>query len=170
MLRSTIIVAALLAVVASTAGCSTKRTLTITSSPVGADIWVAGEKRGTTPIRIPFVHYGDVEVRVEKPGYESVATVVHVPTQIDGYPLIDLPFELTVRNRCFYWHTQLERITREPTDPEVAGVLDRANAFRARTLKEATPEAIRQDSAPAPRKPGQAPTGPPPLVRPCRAP
>ena len=147
-------------------GCSTKRTLTISSTPAGADLWVAGEKRGQTPVRIPFVHYGDVEVRVEKPGYETIAAVVHVPTQIDGYPLIDLPFEFTVRNRAFFWHATLEPLTREPTEQEVEGVLQRASTFRERTLREATPEAIRRGSqAPTAPPPPAAPTGAPPVVR-----
>ena len=159
----------LLLVLVPLAACSTKRTLYITSRPTGADVWVAGEMRGRTPYPLPFVHYGDVEVRVEKPGYETVASVVHVPTQIDGYPLIDLPFELTVRNRCFYWHTNLEPITKDPAESEVQGVLQRASAFRERTLKEATAEAIRSDDAAAARPPAP-PTGPPKVVRPCRAP
>lgn len=152
----------------ATAGCSTKRTLTISSSPSGADLWVAGEKRGTTPVQLPFVHYGDVEVRVEKPGYETVATVVDVPTQIDGYPLIDLPFEFAVRGRSFYWHATLKPLSREPTEADVDAVLRRANAFRARTLEEATPDAIRRDTQAPCVEP--APRGPPRVVRSTRAP
>lgn len=165
--RPLLFLAALAIAVLATGGCSTKRTLTISSTPSGADLWVAGEKRGTTPVRLPFVHYGDVEVRVEKPGYETVAKVVQVPTQIDGYPLIDLPFEFAVRGRCFYWHATLDPLTREPTQEEVDAVLERANAFRARTLEEATPQAIRQGTQAPCEKP--APTGPPPVVRSTRA-
>ena len=65
------------------AGCSTKRTLTIDSTPPGAAVWVDGERKGTTPVQVPFVHYGTFEVRLEKNGYEALAEEVTVPTKIE---------------------------------------------------------------------------------------
>jgi len=121
--------------------CSTKRSITIQSDPPGARVWVDGKERGKTPYTLPFVHYGDAEVRLEKEGYKSYATVVRVPTKIDGYPLIDLPFELTVKRRCFQWKATLEKLGKDPSDADVQQLLDRATAFRARTKREAVADA-----------------------------
>lgn len=126
------------------AGCSTKRTITVASEPAGADVWVAGEHRGKTPVTLPFVYYGDAEVRIEKEGYASLATVLVVPTQIDGYPVVDLPFELTVRRRHFEYKARLQRLQPEPTEQTVEGIRARAAAMRERTRREARPETLGQ--------------------------
>lgn len=150
------------------AACSTQRTLTITSDPPGATVWVDGVERGKTPVSLPFVYYGDAEVRLEKEGYESVATVLEVPTQIDGYPFVDLPFELTVRRRCFSWNATLARLGPDPSEPEIQDLIGRADAFRERTRREA--DASRMNAplgGERPPCPEAAPVeAPPPLVRP----
>lgn len=132
-------------------GCSTKRSLTIHSQPEGARVWVNGEEQGQTPVTIPFVYYGWFEVRLEKLGYEALARDVKVPTRIDGYPVIDLPFELVVRGRHFEWTGVLEPIP-ETDDDSLREILQGAEAFRARTLREAVPGA----PPPLPEGPRQA--------------
>jgi hypothetical protein len=121
-------------------GCSTKRTLTIQSTPPGARVWVNGEARGVTPVAVPFTHYGTFEVRLEKNGYEAHAEEVRVPTRIDGYPVIDLPFELLVRRRNFTWQRTLVPLS-TPSDRAMEELLRDAEAFRERTLREARPGA-----------------------------
>ncbi len=142
--------------------CSTQRTLTIDSDPAGARVWVDGVARGTTPVTIPFVYYGDLDVRLEKEGYRSLAAVVVVPTQIDGYPIVDLPYELTVPRRHFRWAATLAPLAQRATEGEVRATLDRANAFRERTRRLATREALSQPV------PGERP--PPERARPVEAP
>jgi hypothetical protein len=127
------------------AGCSTKRELVIASEPAGARVWVNGEDKGRTPARIPFVYYGTFDVRLEKEGYEAWAGEVPVKEKIDGYPVIDLPFELTYRKRTFHWRGVLERTTQE-SDAALQELVREASAFRERTLREARP-----DPAPAPQ-------------------
>lgn len=130
------------------AGCSTQRTLVVNSVPSGARVWVNGEDKGLTPIAVPFVHYGTFDIRLEKKGYEAYASEVRVPTQIDGYPIIDLPFELTVRRRGFTWTGRLKPAPAE-TDEALQQLVEDARAFRERTLREARPEAT-APSAPPP--------------------
>lgn len=131
--------------------CSTSRTLTIDSEPSGARVWVNGEEKGVTPVMIPFVHYGWFDVRLEKKGYEARAEEVHIRTPIDGYPIIDLPFELAVRRRHFHWTGTLRPVPSE-ADVALKALLDDAQAFRRRTLREA-----RVDE---PRAPARRPAGP----------
>jgi hypothetical protein len=116
--------------------CSTKRFLRIDSDPPGARVWVNGEEKGEAPVTVPFVHYGRTHVRLEKPGYESLATDVRVDALIDGYPVVDLPFELAVRERRFEWTGRLTR--RPPASPaEIEDTLRRAREFRERTRSPA---------------------------------
>ena len=129
-------------------GCSTKRELYITSEPRGARVWVNGEDKGRTPVAIPFVYYGTFGIRLEKKGYEAWAGEVRVPERIDGYPVIDLPFELTRRHRGFHWRGVLQP-TPQASDEALQELVQEASAFRERTLREARP-------APAPAPSGEA--------------
>jgi hypothetical protein len=130
------------------AGCSTRRVLVIDSAPRGAQVWVNGVPRGTTPTEVSFVHYGRFEVRLEREGHEALAEEVFIPSKIDGYPIVDLPFEILVRERRFRWTGTLRPLRGRPTEADMAGVLDRAKEFRERTLRETrepgTPGPIRR--------------------------
>lgn len=140
------------------AGCSTKRELYVTSEPRGARVWVNGEDKGRTPIAIPFIYYGTFGIRLEKEGYEAWAGEVQVPEQIDGYPVIDLPFELTRRHRGFHWRGVLEPSPQE-TDEALQELVREASAFRERTLREARPDpAPTQTPAPTPTQGGGTPS------------
>ncbi len=119
------------------AGCSTQRTLTIASEPPGAHIWVNGVlQRGVTPVDVPFTHYGRFDVRLEKEGYESVATELHVPTQLDGYPVIDLPLEALTPRRTFREVVRMPPIQAQPTEADVQAILRKAGLARERARKE----------------------------------
>ena len=132
------------------AGCSTKRYLTIESDPAGARVWVNGTDEGTTPATVEFVHYGYFDVRLEMAGYEAVQAEVVVPSKIDGYPIVDLPFELAVRRRGFAWKATLQRIP-SSDDAALQSFLGEAEAFRERTRKEAVPDAPPPTPGPRPR-------------------
>ena len=119
------------------AGCAMKRSVTIDSTPSGADIWVNGEKQATTtPVTVPFSQYGYWDVRLEKKGYLSVATQVRVASQIDGYPVVDLPFEVIGGTKRFRRVIPMEPLPTGDHQPRVDAVMDRARAFRKRTHEE----------------------------------
>lgn len=130
------------------AGCSTQRTLVLDSDPPGARVWVNGEDKGVAPVAVPFVHYGTFDVRLEKKGYEAWGGEVRVPSRIDGYPIVDLPFELAVRRRGFCWTGHLRPSPAE-SDQALEQLVEEARTFRDRTLREARPDAPPQ-TAPAP--------------------
>lgn len=123
-------------------GCRTmKRTLTIDSVPSGATIWVNGEKQASpTPVTIDFTWYGWWEVRLEKEGYESLSTEVHVKSRPDGYPLIDLPLERVAPDYHVRRTLRLVPLDPDPEEADLQAVRERAEALR--------------DRAGAPRVPG----------------
>lgn len=55
--------------------------LYITSAPPSASVWVDGEHRGETPLRVQNVYTGQHEVKVTKPGYREYSVSKHVPPQ-----------------------------------------------------------------------------------------
>jgi len=118
-----------------------KRTLTIDSVPSGATIWVNGEKQASpTPVTIDFTWYGWWEVRLEKEGYESLSTEVHVKSRPDGYPLIDLPLERVAPDYHVRRTLRLVPLDPDPEEADLQAVRERAEALR--------------DRAGAPRVPG----------------
>lgn len=115
-------------------GCAMKRSLTIDSNPTGAQVWVNGEKQaGTTPVTVPFSQYGYWDVRLEKRGYQSVATQVRVASQIDGYPVVDLPFEVLGGRRHFRRVIPMEPLPTGNEEARVQQILRDAKALREET-------------------------------------
>jgi hypothetical protein len=116
--------------------CSTNRTLTIDSEPHGAAVWVNGHLRGTTPVQVPFVHPGTWTVRLEKPGYSSLAQEVAVASTFSDYPVVDLPGELLVRERRWRVVLPLSPLPPRPSPAELGTALERAHAYRERARRE----------------------------------
>lgn len=118
------------------AACSTKRTLLLESVPPGAKVWVDGQERGVTPLEVPFVHPGSFAVRLEKQGYSPLAADVAVKGGFESYPVVDLPYELIVRERHWRWVGHLEALPAKPGEEGLQEVLERAREFRRRTDRE----------------------------------
>lgn len=133
-----VLLVVLLAALPFLAACSTRRTLRIESDPPGATVWVNGERQaGTTPVDVPFVHYQTFEIRIEKEGHLPFSGAVPVRGGIDGYPVVDLPSELSVRHRGFTRRFTLEPLPRRPDETGVEAILDEARAFRDEARREA---------------------------------
>ncbi len=54
-------------------GCI-RRTMTITSDPPNAKVWVNDVYYGQTPVEIPYNWNWFYDIRLEKPGYETLVT------------------------------------------------------------------------------------------------
>jgi hypothetical protein len=141
--RGSLALAGLLLLAPVVAACSTQRTLTVHSAPSGARVWVDGKDLGRTPASVPFVHYGTFHVRLEKEGHRPLAADVRVPSEIDGYPLIDLPSELTVRQKGWAWTGALVPLAPQPAPAELDATLERARRFRERAHREAGEPRVR---------------------------
>jgi hypothetical protein len=78
----------LLALAACATGC-VRRRLTVRSNPPGAVVYVDNQQIGTTPCSVDFTYYGTREIRLVKPGYETLAVTQPIPTPWYQYPGID---------------------------------------------------------------------------------
>ena len=81
-------------------GCG-DRTISITSSPSGALVWVNDREVGRTPVQIGFIYDGQYDVRIERDGYEPIMTArwSKSDNQMDkGNNVVAWYFELEARN------------------------------------------------------------------------
>src|SRR5215471_15531012 len=69
-------------------GCL-ERTITITSEPPDAIVWLNDVEVGRTPLKTGFTFYGDYDVRLRKEGYEPVQTHRETDTPIYEFAPID---------------------------------------------------------------------------------
>lgn len=123
-----------------------RKTLVVDSDPPGAAVWINGvQQESLTPVRVPFEWYGSFEVRLEQKGYESLATEVHVPTELDGYPVVDLVLLPFAKDKVFRRTLTMKPVGVEPPAAVIDRVRAQAESFRARTLSE-----IREPGTPAP--------------------
>ena len=136
-------IAALLmtACIALAGGC-VKRTLQITSDPVGALVWVNDREIGRTPLELEFVYYGTYDVRLVKEGYESLLTTGDAKAPVWDFVGPDfvaelLPVELESR---IEWHYTLDPRPGTP-EAERAGLVDRASGLRAELAADPGPAA-----------------------------
>jgi len=58
-------------------GCI-QRSLRIETDPPGAAVWVNGDDCGRTPVDIPFVNYGAIEIFIQKKDYATRKEVVRL--------------------------------------------------------------------------------------------
>jgi hypothetical protein len=120
-------VAAAAAVLAAP-GC-VRRTITITTDPPGALVWLNDREIGRTPVSADFDYYGTYDVRLELDGYEPVMTSGMASAPWWDTVGLDLGAELvpgTLHSRVD-WHYVLE-----PLDDDPEALLQRARALRAR--------------------------------------
>lgn len=123
-----------------------QRSLTITSEPEGARVWLNDVDVGRTPVEVDFKWYGIYDVRISKEGYEPLITAREASAPVWEYPVVDLvtaPFPLHDRQT---WHFDLVRT------PES---LNRAAAEQ--DLVQRAKEMREQTAADAPAPPAAAP-------------
>ena len=156
---------ALLLVLPVLAGCGATRVLVIDSTPSGARLFVNGEDVGTTPHRISYVHEGRFEVRLEKPGYESIADEIVTRTGADATPGPDFFLENFSGGRVV--RTTERRFALAPlkgesyTKEEMEAVLRKATLFRDRAGREvAEPGSPTPTRPPEPTPPAKGPATP----------
>lgn len=125
--------AALAACAALLPGCLS-RTLTITSSPPGATVWLNDVEVGRTPLTTEFEWYGVYDVRLRLEGHEPLVTGKRLKAPAHELPGIDFFTTLapvTFRNDVA-WHFDLSPSLERSTSPAEleAGLLERAGQTR----------------------------------------
>lgn len=117
------------------AGC-VERTIKIQSEPPGALVTVNDEEVGATPVKFAFLWYGDYEIILRKPGYETLKTHCTIKPPWYQYPPIDFVAEALVPTMLQDSHV-LPTFQLEPAEtPTVSDVVERAVELREQALCE----------------------------------
>jgi len=117
-------------------GC-VERTITITSEPDGALVYLNDREIGRTPVDVEFIHYGTYDVRLVKDGYEPLLTFGKAKPPLWDAPGPDLLAELApVELRSdIEWHYELQ-----PAQSDPEALVERARTFRSRAVADGAPE------------------------------
>lgn len=112
-------------------GC-VRRRLNVRSNPPGALVYVDNQQVGTTPCSVDFTYYGTREIRLVKPGFETLTINQPIPTPWYQIPPLDFVSENLVPgkirdNRTVTYDLKPQLIV--PTHE----LLDRANQLRQET-------------------------------------
>lgn len=124
-------------------GC-VDRQLTITTTPPDARVWLNDEDLGQTPVTASFQWYGDYNVRIEKPGYQTLQT--HRLLKAPWYDTF--PFDFLAQivnpkriNDTYTWTFELE--PRQPISRD-------ALISQALSLSQQLEDQAREDASPSP--------------------
>ena len=74
-------------------GCL-QRTISITTEPPGATVWLNDVEVGTTPLETDFTYYGAYDVRIRRAGYEPILDRRKITPPLHERPVIDLFAEM----------------------------------------------------------------------------
>ena len=135
----TVCLAALLAAIVLSQGC-VRRRLTVHSNPPGALVYVDNQQIGTTPCSVDFVYYGTREIRLVRPGYETLTINQPIPTPWYQVPPIDFISENLVPykirdNRTVAFNLQPQMMI--PTEE----LIERGQQLRQATFQQTPPPA-----------------------------
>ncbi len=125
--------AAVLIALGLVAGGCVRRTVTITTEPPGALLWLNDREVGRTPVEVDFEHYGTYDVRLERPGYEPMMTSGRADAPWWDTVGLDFLAELTPGTLTSHveWHYVME-----PLDEDREALIDRATELRAKQANE----------------------------------
>lgn len=131
--RCSALLLALCSAFAST-GC-VERTVTITTEPDNATVYLNDQEVGQSPVTVPFTWYGTYDVICRKDGYSTMQQAVRIEAPWYELPGIDLVSEcltpVTYRDhRAHHFVLEQEKL---PTKDELLG---RASEFRDKALTE----------------------------------
>jgi hypothetical protein len=166
-------IALLAALVLPAAGC-VRRRLNVRSNPPGALVYVDNQQIGTTPCSVDFTYYGTREIRLIKPGYETLTVNQPIPTPWYQYPPLDFISENLVATKIRDNRTVTYDLAPQVIVP-TQELVDRANQLRQETQQSAVvPAAATIPVVVAPGAqvivPGPTPVAPPPGSIPQRLP
>lgn len=110
-------------------GC-VERTMTITSQPTGALVYLNGEEVGRTPLTRDFLWYGNYDVQVRHDGHETLDTTEWVVAPWWQWPPFDLVAEILPLRLTDHRNLHYELAETSPTDVDPDQLLDRATTLR----------------------------------------
>jgi hypothetical protein len=117
-------------ILAGVSGC-VERTVTINTEPQGATVLLNDQEVGKSPVKVAFTWYGDYDVIVRKPGFQTVKTHERIRTPWYQYPVIDLITECLIPV-TIHDDRVLETLVLQPqVYPTNESLLQSADAMRA---------------------------------------
>jgi hypothetical protein len=132
--RGLILIAALAALVQT---ACVERTARIQTKPSGAVVIVNDEEVGVSPVKFNFLWYGDYDIIVRKPGYETLKTHYRIDAPWYEWPPIDIISETMILAMVHDDHT-LPTFELQPAQtPTAEDLVKRATELRERSLFEA---------------------------------
>lgn len=118
------------------AGC-VERTARIQTKPSGAMVLVNDEEVGVSPVKFDFTWYGDYDIILRKPGYETLKTHYRIEAPWYQWPPIDLVAEALIPTMIHDQRT-LPTFELQPAQtPTAEELVERATELRDRSLFEA---------------------------------
>ena len=144
--RCAILVAFAAAMLAQS-GC-VRRRLTVHSNPPGALVYVDNQQIGTTPCSVDFIYYGTREIRLVKPGYDTLTINQPIPTPWYQFPPLDFVSENLVPYKIRDNRTVTYNLAPQMMIP-TEELIQRGEQLRQATLQQAIPPAPAY-STPAP--------------------
>jgi len=131
-------------------GC-VRRTITITTDPSGAMVWLNDREVGRSPLDVDFDFYGTYDVRLEREGYEPQMTSGDAKSPWWDMVVLDLVAEMLP----FDFHSRVEwHYSLEPLDDDPEALTRRARELRS---KVAEPEPQADEAPPRPTDGGTTP-------------
>ncbi len=113
-------------------GC-VRRRLTVRSNPPGALVYVDNYEIGTTPCSTDFTYYGTREIRLVKPGYETLTVMQPVKAPWYQTPGIDFFSDNLALHNITDRH-DFQYAMQPRALPSNRDVLDRAQQLRSNAL------------------------------------
>jgi hypothetical protein len=113
-------------------GC-VRRRLNVRSNPPGALVYVDNQQIGTTPCSVDFTYYGTREIRLVKPGYETLTVNQPIPAPWYQIPPIDFVSENLVPTKIRDNRTVTYNLAPQVIVPREQ-LLERAEQLRQETL------------------------------------
>jgi PEGA domain len=114
-------------------GC-VRRRLFVQSNPPGAMLFVDNQQIGTTPCSVDFTYYGTRQLRLVKPGFETLTVNQPIPTPWYEVPPVDFVSENLVPSRLIDHRSVAFNLQPQVIVP-TEQLLDRANQLRQDTLQ-----------------------------------
>ncbi len=116
-------------------GCLRRR-LMVRSNPPGAMVYVDNQPIGTTPCATDFVYYGTREIRLVKPGYETLTVNQPIPVPWYEVPPLDFITENVVPRKIQDYRTVSYNMVPQVIVP-TEQLLSRAEGLRQSTQRGA---------------------------------
>jgi hypothetical protein len=138
----------------------------VRSNPPGATVYVDNQAIGTTPCATSFIYYGTREIRLVKPGYETLTVNQPIPSPWYQIPPLDFVSENVVPREIQDYRTVSYNMVPQVIVP-TEQLINRGEQLRSSTLQGAVlPPTINGVPAIAPTLPAPQPTLAPPSFLP----